>query len=175
MTGSIRRLSKNLRPPLLDHRGLLDAIESHVSEFSELTGIRCRVTSEPKNLNIGDPIATTVFRILQEALTNVARHSKASCCDICIRLADGTLEMSIQDNGRGATLKKLSGAQSLGIIGMQERAVALGGDVTIKNTPGNGVSSTRRSSRATTWVDRIRAPSARTSCQPSGSTWVTRA
>jgi signal transduction histidine kinase/GAF domain-containing protein len=139
MTGSIRHLSKSLRPPLLDHKGLLDAIESYITEFSGRTGIQCHVTSKPKNLNIGDPLATTVYRILQEALTNVARHSKASFCDISIRLVNGTFEMSIQDNGRGAPPKKLSGTESLGIIGMQERAVALGGSVTIKNTPSNGI------------------------------------
>ncbi|UCD28226.1 MAG: PAS domain-containing protein, partial [Planctomycetota bacterium] len=143
-TVSLRHLSKSLRPPVLDHNGVLDAIKSHVSDFSHRTGIRCRVTATPKNLNVGDPQATTVFRILQEALTNVARHAQATRCDIAVRINRQSLEMKIKDNGRGATPKQLSGFNTHGIIGMQERAVSLGGSVTIENSSGSGVCITTR-------------------------------
>lgn len=134
-----RDLTRSLRPHLLDHKGLLDALRSHVSEYEQRAGIACRLSCHPPNLEIGDPPAMAVYRIAQEALTNVARHAKATECEVSLHYQDGVLELKVVDNGEGADGVALSGARSLGIIGMRERAAALGGFVTVANAPNAGV------------------------------------
>jgi len=136
---TIRHLTRTLRPQLLDHEGLLDTIRSHVSEFEQRAGIACRVISDPPELEIEDPPATIVFRIVQEALTNVARYAGASECEVSVKHRDGMLEVKIVDNGRGADPADLSGTKSLGIIGMRERAAAVGGAVRVENVSAGGV------------------------------------
>jgi len=144
MTGSVRNLSKSLRPPVLDHSGLLEAMKSHIWEFSQRTGIKCQVDINPKTQNISDPLATTIFRILQETLTNIARHSDATRCEVSVNRVGDNLVIKITDNGKGASSQELAGTNSLGIIGIQERAVSLGGNVTFESKPGNGVCVTAR-------------------------------
>jgi len=139
MTDGIRHLSKSLRPPLLDHQGFFDALKSYVADFSQRTQIQCRVKVESDHLLVKDPTATAAFRILQEALTNVARHARAANCVVSIKSDDSMMEMKILDNGKGASSEELSGKESLGVIGMQERAAALGGSVFIENSPKGGV------------------------------------
>lgn len=136
---TVRDLSRSLRPQLLDHQGLADAIRSHISEFEQSAGIACRMVCAPPDLEVADPPATTVFRIVQEALTNVARHSGASECEIILKQEGDRLCLTIQDNGRGADPEDLSGGKSLGIIGMKERAASVNGKVTITNSPAGGV------------------------------------
>jgi signal transduction histidine kinase len=86
----------------------------------------------------------TIFRIVQEALTNVARHAGATECEVCVESRGGMLEVRVTDNGRGGELAALSGARSLGIIGMKERAAALGGMVRVENGQKGGVRVTAR-------------------------------
>lgn len=144
MLESIRMLSTSLRPPILDNRGLLEAIRSYAGEFSRRAGIACRVVASPSDLEVPDPIATTLFRILQEAVTNVARHARADRCGIFLKLSGQNLELKVRDNGVGAVPKRLEGVQSLGIAGMRERAASVGGALTIENRPDGGLCVTVR-------------------------------
>lgn len=144
MLDSIRSLSTSLRPPILDNRGLLEAVRSFAADFSRRSGIACRVSAVPSDLEVHDPEATTLFRIFQEAMTNVARHSRASRCGIFLRVVGGDIELKIRDSGVGAVPKRLEGVQSLGIAGMRERAVSVGGVVTVENRPEGGVCVTAR-------------------------------
>ena len=139
-TEAARCLSKRLRPPILNHQGLLDAIQSHVADFERRSGIACTVTSAPPGFEVGDPVATTAYRIVQEALTNIARHAKASCCEVVVCLEGDELVIDVLDNGVGASDEQLIGAHSLGLLGMRERAGALGGSVCISNQPNGGIS-----------------------------------
>lgn len=136
---TVRNLSKSLRPPLLDHQCLPDAVRSYVGEFQQRYGIACEVTASPPNLEVGDPLGTTVFRIVQEALTNVARHARASRCRVVLERDDGILQVQVCDDGVGASPERLSGTCSLGIVGMQERAGAVGGTLRVENRTEGGV------------------------------------
>lgn len=139
-TEAVRCLSKRLRPPILNHHGLLDAIRSHVAEFERRSGVTCIVTATPPSFEVGDPVATTAYRIVQEALTNIARHAKATRCEVVVCLEEDLLILDVLDNGVGASEEQLIGAHSLGLLGMRERAGALGGTVTVINQPEGGVS-----------------------------------
>ncbi len=136
---TVRDLSRSLRPQLIDHHGLLDVIRAHVSEFEQGAGIACRVRAVPSELEVSDPPATAIFRIIQEALTNVARHSGATECEIALEQRGSELRVSIGDNGVGAPAHQLSGEKSLGIIGMKERAAALHGKLSVNSAPEGGV------------------------------------
>ena len=136
---AVRTLSTNLRPPILDNRGLLEAIRSYAGGFARRAGFTCRIHAAPADLEVRDPLATTVFRIIQEALTNVARHSRASKCGIFLKFSGAHLEVKIRDNGVGAVASRLDGVQSLGIAGMRERAKAAGGMLKVENRVEGGV------------------------------------
>lgn len=144
MLESVRSLSTGLRPPILDNRGLLEAVRSYALDFSRRAGIRCRVTANPPDLEVHDPLATILFRIFQEAMTNVARHSRASRCGIFLKLTDGNLELRVRDDGLGAVPRRLAGVQSLGIAGMRERAASVRGTLIVENRPEGGVCVTAR-------------------------------
>jgi len=139
MLEAIRRLSGSLRPPILDNLGLIEAIRSWGRDFCQRAGLKWRITTRPAEIEVSDPLATTVFRIVQEALTNVARHARASRCDVAVVVTGGWLEVTIRDDGRGAVPQDLAGLQSLGVAGMRERAGAVGGTLTVENLPGGGV------------------------------------
>lgn len=139
-----RALSTSLRPPILDHQGLPEAIRSHVADFKRRSGIAVRVVITPVDLAVDDPVATVVFRIVQEALTNVARHAQAAGCQVMLRLVGEELEVRVTDNGKGSVPDRLEGVQSLGITGMKERAAALGGSLRVENRLRGGVRVTAR-------------------------------
>ena len=139
-----RALSTRLRPPILDHQGLPEAIRSHVGDFKRRSGLAVRVVITPVDLAVGDPLATVVFRIIQEALTNVARHARATACQVMLRLVGEELEVRVTDNGGGSVPDRLEGVQSLGITGMKERAAALGGSLRVENRLRGGVRVTAR-------------------------------
>jgi PAS domain S-box-containing protein len=132
---AVRRIATELRPAILDHFGLVAAIEWMANDFSRRTGIECDCELD-STLQVDTALATTVFRIFQEALTNATRHSEAKL--VLVRLAshDGRLELSVQDNGRGFSPGDSS--SSLGLIGMRERAKEAGGAVAISGVPGRG-------------------------------------
>jgi PAS domain S-box-containing protein len=135
---SVRRIATNLRPRILDELGLAPAVEWAAEEFEARTGIRCRLDLPEDDVVVDQERATALFRILQEALTNVTRHAHAT--DVQVRLAgeDGGLTLEVHDNGQGFDDKQLSRQRSLGILGMQERALILGGEFTVTSAPGKG-------------------------------------
>jgi PAS domain S-box-containing protein len=148
MIASVRTLSRSLRPVTLGHEGLVEAVRSHVAEFEQYAGIPCRVMVVPPDLAVSEPLATTAFRIVQEALTNVARHSKATRCRVAIKVVDDLLVLEIRDNGIGLKAKDQAARISLGIPGMRERAEIIGGTLTVANNPKGGVCVTARLPRS---------------------------
>ncbi|MFW6115661.1 MAG: PAS domain-containing protein, partial [Chloroflexota bacterium] len=144
---AVRRVSTELRPGVLDDLGLPAAIEWQAEEFTERTGIRCQLHLDQAGESLDRPRATALFRILQEALTNVSRHADASQVRIRLQVDPDTATLTVQDDGRGVTPEQLADSQSLGLIGMQERARALGGDVSFEGCPDEGTTVTARISR----------------------------
>lgn len=141
---SVRQISGDLRPAVLDHLGLKEAIQWEATKFQARTGIRCRVAFELKR-DLGDRTrALALFRILQEALTNVVRHAHAGAVRITLRERGKVLTLIVKDNGRGITKNELSSADSIGLLGMSERARLLGGRVSITGVPGRGTTVTVR-------------------------------
>ena len=134
----VRRISSELRPSLLDDLGLLAAIEWQTQEFHRRTRIRCSLALPTRNLTLDPGPSTALFRIFQEILTNVARHSKAAQVRIRLKKENGGLVLKVEDNGRGIAPDEISDSRSLGLVGMRERAVFWGGDVSIRGIPGDG-------------------------------------
>jgi PAS domain S-box-containing protein len=136
----VREISTELRPGVLDDLGLTAAIEWQAQEFQTRAGIRCSFTSSPANITLDQDRSTAVFRILQETLTNVARHANATRVDIRLKENASNLILEVRDNGKGITEREISNSKSLGLLGMRERALFLGGEVNIRGTPGKGTS-----------------------------------
>jgi PAS domain S-box-containing protein len=128
-----RRMSRELRPAVLDDLGLEAAVEWQAREFSERTGILCRLVSGLGETALPPAVATATFRILQEALTNVARHSGAKHVVVNLDAVDRRLRLMVTDDGKGASAERLSGHESLGILGMRERARTLGGKLDVES------------------------------------------
>jgi two-component system sensor kinase len=138
--GSVRRISAELRPLMLDDLGLADAIAWLTDEFSKNSGISCtlRAPAEGKLANIDRRISITLYRALQESLTNVARHSGAHAVKVSVTESGGMLELAVEDDGRGIVEADLAGRRSLGLKGMRERVRYLGGEVEIGPAPRGG-------------------------------------
>jgi len=139
---SVRQISSDLRPAVLDHLGFKEAMQWEATKFEARTGIRCRVASELKREMSDRTLQLALFRILQEALTNVARHAHAGAVQINLRQKGRTLTLTIRDNGRGITPAERSSVQSIGLLGMSERARMLGGQLTISGIRGRGTTVT---------------------------------
>jgi signal transduction histidine kinase len=134
----VQRISTELRPSLLDHLGLVAAIEWQAEEFQNRTGIYCKLTVDPEDMTLDEKRSTALFRILQETLTNVTRHAQATAVTVSLKETDGTLELKVRDNGRGITKEQVSDPQSFGLMGIQERVRPWGGEVKIEGAPGEG-------------------------------------
>lgn len=135
----IRDVSSQLRPGILDDFGLLSAVEWQLQSFSIRTGIQYRINSNLDGKELDSKIRTALFRIFQEALTNVVRHSGAN--EVFIELnrnGEGTLVMGIDDNGKGISEEAINDKKSLGILGMRERTVLLGGKFRIESAKDKG-------------------------------------
>jgi len=132
-----RRISTALRPLILDDLGLIPALESVVESFVDRTGVECSFRADG-DLNLEDARKTAVFRIVQEALTNVARHAKATRVEVRITQDDDTIAVDVRDNGVGFNLPDERSRYSRGLLGMRERAYLLGGTFTITSLPGSG-------------------------------------
>jgi signal transduction histidine kinase len=128
----VRRLSGQLRPPVLDKLGLVAAIEWEAKEFERRASIRTRVQSNAEHVVLDPGRSTAVFRMLQEALSNVASHANATRIIVNVREANGTLALNISDNGRGISREDAGSLDSLGLLGMRERAALLGGSVEVR-------------------------------------------
>jgi signal transduction histidine kinase len=134
---SVRRISSGLRPEVLDEIGLSAALEWQGREFSRRTGIRCLVDIEDGFVNPDKEQSTAIFRMFQELLTNVARHANAT--RVTARLSDGDqIVLRVEDNGRGIDQKLLENPRSLGLMGLRERALALGGTIEFEGVEGQG-------------------------------------
>ncbi len=133
-----RRISADLRPLMLDDLGLVPGIEWLVQNFTQRTGIPCELAIGASDLELQDPHATAVFRILQESLTNVARHAEASLVEVVIERSDACVTLSVRDNGRGFVAGSPRKPNSYGLLGVRERAHLLGGEARIDSTPGQG-------------------------------------
>src|SRR6185295_1239715 len=134
---TVRKIATGLRPEMLDDMGLIAAVAWQAKEFQKRTGIRCRAKLPPE-AKYDLEISTCVFRIFQEILTNVARHSRATRVDIALALGAEQVGLDVTDNGVGIQDDELTARKSLGLLGMQERALLFGGDVRITGTPGHG-------------------------------------
>ncbi|PYP55410.1 MAG: hypothetical protein DMD44_15185 [Gemmatimonadetes bacterium] len=145
----IQRVAAELRPSVLDELGLRAAIEWEAREFATRTGIECRVELPKGQPALDASRATAVFRIFQEALTNVARHAAANHVIVRLGLTPNALELTVQDNGRGIREGALHDSRSLGLLGMRERAENFHGNVTVAGNPGAGTTLTLTMPRST--------------------------
>lgn len=138
---SLRRIATNLRPRALDEGGLYFALQGLRDEFVERHGIACTLLADEAELRLDDAASTAVFRIVQEALTNIARHAGAQNVLLNLYRINGELLVTIQDDGRGIRAEDMEKAQSLGLVGMRERVWAMQGDITIAGdeTPGTRI------------------------------------
>jgi signal transduction histidine kinase len=134
---TVRKIATGLRPEMLDDMGLVAAVAWQVKEFQKRTGIRCRA-SLPPEIKLDIDVSTTMFRIFQEILTNVARHSRATRVDIELEVGASEVALEVVDNGIGIQENELNARKSLGLLGMQERALLFGGDVSITGSAGHG-------------------------------------
>jgi signal transduction histidine kinase len=135
---SVRRIITELRPSVLDELGLADAIEWQTQDFALRTGVAIELDINADATTVPDPIASTVFRALQEALTNVTRHASAKHVVVEFFNDVGTLTLRVTDDGRGITREQQRGRHSLGLLGLRERALACGGKIDIVGERGRG-------------------------------------
>ena len=135
---TVRKIATGLRPEMLDDMGLVAAVAWQAKEFQKRTGIRCRTKLPPESVKLDVDVSTTMFRIFQEILTNVARHSRATRVDMELTITEERVALEVVDNGVGIADAELNGKKSLGLLGMHERALLFGGEVKITGTPGHG-------------------------------------
>jgi signal transduction histidine kinase len=138
----IRRIASDLRPQLLDDLGLAAALEWLVSEFGKRTGVQCRFSCRPPDLEVPRDMATALFRIVQEGLTNVSRHAQAGCVAVLVEAGGGLLKAQVRDDGVGITQAQARSPEAFGLIGMRERAQHFGGRVDIRGRRGAGTTLT---------------------------------
>lgn len=134
-----RNLIEALRPGMLDTLGLGRAIENYVSKFSARTGIKATFIMDPSELEVGEKISIGFFRIMQEALNNVAKHASATHVSVSLKKGDDSLVLIVEDNGKGMPETAKSGNYGFGILGMGERVAILNGKLSISNQAGRGV------------------------------------
>lgn len=135
---TVRRIAADLRPGVLDNLGLLAALEWQAQDFQTRTDIPCRLKTDLEEIKLDPEGTTAVFRIFQEALTNVIRHARATSVEVSVNAQAGRLALAVRDNGKGITESEMAAEESLGLLGMRERVLVLGGEVTIKGEPGQG-------------------------------------
>ncbi|EHP86722.1 PAS/PAC sensor signal transduction histidine kinase [Geobacter metallireducens RCH3] len=141
---TVNRISSELRPVMLDILGLADAIEWQAKEFEKKSGIRCKTTILLAEKKVDRDVSTAVYRIVQEALSNVARHATADHVRVTLVEKVGRVTLSVSDNGRGITEREKNNPQSLGIAGMRERAEAFGGRLRICGSSRQGTTVVAR-------------------------------
>lgn len=141
---TVQRIATGLRPEILDNLGLSAAIEWQTEDFGRRTGLACAAVVPRAELVKNREAATALFRVLQESLTNVARHAQAATVDVCLRTEDGYVVLTVRDDGRGITTAELQDPRSIGLVGMRERVDAFGGELQIKGSPEEGTSVTVR-------------------------------
>jgi signal transduction histidine kinase len=135
---SVREIVGRLRPDVLDQLGLIAAIAWAAEDFQRRSGIRCHTQLPEEPLPVERARATALFRILQELLTNVARHANATRVDIALRPEHRHLVLLVQDNGRGIDAAAVRSPKSLGLLGVRERLLPFGGRMEVDGAPGRG-------------------------------------
>lgn len=142
MIKTVRRIATELRPGMLEDLGLAASIEWQARDFEKRTGIVCTVTVPPEDLPLARSQSVGLFRIFQEALTNVARHAHAQTIAVTLAVTFEALTLQVHDDGRGIQTHEIAGLHSLGLLGMRERAQQLGGAFDIRGAPGHGTTVT---------------------------------
>jgi signal transduction histidine kinase len=136
--GIIREIMSELRPELLDQLGIVPTLEWEAERFQRHSGISCTFNSKVGELALGEKKSIALYRIFQEAVTNVARHAKATSVEVTLRKEGDDLVLEIKDNGVGISADAEHKARSFGLIGMRERAILLGGTMEIRGDEGKG-------------------------------------
>ncbi len=136
---TVRRISTELRPGILDDLGLVAALEWQSQEFQKRTGIHTDFSTSLADDPYEKATATGIFRVYQESLTNIARHSGASNVNSSLIRKHGNIILTISDNGHGIDKKTLKSPKTLGLLGMQERATMMGGNLQIKSNDGTQI------------------------------------
>lgn len=144
MIRSVKRIAVELRPGALDELGLVKTLQSEAREFERHTGVRCRFETNIAKSKFTRAVSVAIFRIVQAALTNVARHAQASRAMIALLKKNNDLMLTVNDNGKGITKKLAHSHNSLGIIGMRERALSFDGTLTLRGSKGKGTTLTVR-------------------------------
>jgi PAS domain S-box-containing protein len=139
---TVKRISTELRPGLLDDLGIAAALEWQAEEFKERTGIQCDIRVKPEDISLDRNRSTTIFRIFQETLTNVVRHAHATKVEIDLKENGGELTLQVKDNGKGITDRQISSPKSIGLIGMRERVMFFGGGLSITGEKNKGTTVT---------------------------------
>jgi PAS domain S-box-containing protein len=139
---NVRRIAMELRPSILDDVGLVATLEWQLKDFEKRTGILCKLFLPGEHISLDPDLSTALFRIFQEALTNVARHSGATEIRVHLHMDGDSTTMEIEDNGKGIGKRKILSSKSLGLLGMRERAQMFGGHITVTGTPGTGTKVT---------------------------------
>jgi signal transduction histidine kinase len=135
---SVHRICADLRPSVLDNLGLKEAIRWQVDEFGKRARVRTAIHMPRGQLRLPGDVSTDLFRILQEALTNIVRHACATEVRVRLKMDEKVVKLVVRDNGIGITRKNLLGSSTFGIMGMQERVARLGGEVTVRGIHGRG-------------------------------------
>jgi signal transduction histidine kinase len=135
---TVRRIATDLRPGILDDLGLAAAVEWQAQEFEHRTGIACALRGTVDQGAVDPLVSTAVFRIFQESLTNVARHSRASRVAVTLEHRHTDLVLEVRDDGIGIAAADASSVRSIGLAGMRERAQLVGGGFSISGAPGAG-------------------------------------
>gem|GEM_PF-6080259 len=135
---SVQRICTELRPQILDVLGLRDAMEWLAQEFKKRNGIQCNMAWKGEPLDLDRDLSTTFFRIFQETLTNVARHSQADHVWVSFKNNQEEMILEVKDNGRGINNDQTRKTKSFGLMGIRERAILWGGEVDIRSAPGEG-------------------------------------
>jgi len=136
--GKVRRISSEMRPSILDDFGLVAALEWQATEYSKRTGLKCSFVYDSENVSLDNDSNTAVFRIFQEALTNITRHAKANEVSVSLTHDNGDICLLIKDDGIGIERTDLRGVGSLGLLGMRERARLISADIDIREAGENG-------------------------------------
>ena len=139
---TVRRIAMELRPGVLDDLGLVAALEWQLKDFEKRTGIRCEFFPPMEEISLDADLSTALFRIFQEALTNVARHSGATEVRVRLRADADSATLEVEDNGKGIEQEKALSSKSLGLLGMRERAQMFGGRIAVAGTSGIGTKVT---------------------------------
>jgi len=171
---SVRELSQLLHPALLDDVGLPAALELHLRHFSARTGIAAELLQEQMDTRLAPEIEICLYRIAQEALTNVARHSRASSCRVYLQRLSSTVLMTVEDNGQGFTPKAggaAAASHGIGLLGIRERVAGVHGTYRLESTPDKGTRLTVEvPALARAAGDETEGPARRLSAALEGST-----